>query len=489
MKKLAGIIMCILVVCVAYVAEGFLDYDSNRYIQHESDSAYTGCAECDRKELCTNLPIVKIDTDEAIPGKAYRDPYTNLKKFEKSKDGKDEIEGRIRIIDNGNANNHESDEASEKSRMMIHVRGNSSRYFDKSGYALKLIDKDGKKNDVAVMGMKAHHDWALHGPFLDKTLMRNYLWYNVAGQIMDYAPNVRFCEVFVNGEYKGVYVMEETITAGEDGARLNLSVDESNQTYSGYVLRLDRGADTQIKNIEPFSRYTYRTKQKLNIVYPGTGSLTPKIAESIEQDFSDFEKALYSYDYDDEKHGYKSLIDVESFVDFFIINEFTQNYDAGWLSTYIYKDNDGRYRMCIWDFNSADDCYVHKVKIDEFEMHEAVWFNMLIKDEDFVEAVIARYRELRNGVLSEDNLYSNIDAIQTYLGGAIDRNYDVWGYSFNEEKDYLKPASRNPRNYSHAIKFMKAHIHKRGIWLDENIESLRQYSAESKVKKFNANAN
>lgn len=198
---------------------------------------------------------------------------------------------------------------------------------------------------------------------------------------------------------------------------------------------------------------------------------------------------MYSYDYDDEKYGYKSLIDVESFVDFFIINEFTQNYDAGWLSTYIYKDNDGRYRMCIWDFNSADDCYVHKVKIDEFEMHEAVWFNMLIKDEEFVEAVIARYRELRKGVLSEDNLYSNIDRIQTYLGGAIDRNYDVWGYSFNEEKDYLKPASRNPRNYSQAIKFMKAHIHKRGIWLDENIESLRQYSAESKVKKFNANAN
>jgi len=51
----------------------------------------------------------------------------------------------------------------------------------------------------------------LHGPFLDKTLMRNYMWYNLSGQIMEWAPDVRFCEVFLNGGYQGVYVMEEQI--------------------------------------------------------------------------------------------------------------------------------------------------------------------------------------------------------------------------------------------------------------------------------------
>ena len=64
------------------------------------------------------------------------------------------------------------------------------------------------------MGMDAHYEWAMHGPYLDKSLIRNYMWYNIAGEIMDYAPNVRFCEVIINGEYKGLYVMTGTITNG-----------------------------------------------------------------------------------------------------------------------------------------------------------------------------------------------------------------------------------------------------------------------------------
>ena len=64
------------------------------------------------------------------------------------------------------------------------------------------------------------------------------MWYNIAGQIMDYAPEVRFCEVFFNGEYRGLYVMCESITAGED--RLQLKVDKKDNTFTGYLLRLDR---------------------------------------------------------------------------------------------------------------------------------------------------------------------------------------------------------------------------------------------------------
>lgn len=489
-KKLVGLIACALIVCISILGEQYLKQDSDRYIQHEMDPPYSGCAECDGKELCTNLPIVKIDTgDETIPGRAYRDKKTRRRLIETTRDGRDRIEGSIEIIDHGEENNHESDKATEKSRMIIHARGNSSRHFDKLGYAVKLIKKNGKSNDMEMMGMDPHHDWVIHGPYVDKSLMKNYLWYNVGGQIMDYAPNVRFCEVFINGEYMGVYVMAESITAGENGARLNLSVDKKNQMYSGYLIRMDRGSDSEIKNIEPFTEYTYRAGTKFNIEYPGKKNLTPEIADSIEQDFSNFEKSLYSYDYDDKKYGYKSRIDMESFADYFIINEFTQNYDAGWFSTYVYKDKDARLRMCIWDFNYANDSYEVKTRIDKFELHRCLWFNMLFMDEDFVELVIKRYRKLRTGVLSEENLYSNIDEIQNYLGDAIDRNYKVWGYSFKPSADVIEPAYRNPRNYKQSIELLKNHIHNRGNWMDNNIDTLRQYCAESKVKKFNANAN
>ena len=298
--------------------------------------------------------------------------------------------------------------------------------------------------------MDAHHEWALHGPFIDKTLIRNYMWYNIAGEIMDYAPNVRFCEVMLNGEYQGVYVMTETITAGEDGARLNLSVDKKDNTFSGYLLRLDRGGNADIKNISTFSSYSLRTTQIMNIVYPGISNLTPALAESIRQDFSKFEKALYSYDFDHEDYGYQTYIDAESFADYFIINEFTCNYDAGWLSTYIYKDIDRKYRMCIWDFNSACDNYQESMIIpNHFEMQNCLWYFMLMKDEDFTDLIIRRYRELRKTYLSEEYLCGYMDDCIAYLGDAVERNFSKWGYTFAQEHDPLTPTERNPLSLIH----------------------------------------
>ena len=104
--------------------------------------------------------------------------------------------------------------------------------------------------------MDAHYEWALYGPYLDKTLIRNYMWYNIAGEMMDYAPNVRFCEVILNGEYQGLYVMTETITNGVD-CRVNVSEPVDNTTATGYVLRLDRGSENEMKNLDNFTYYAY----------------------------------------------------------------------------------------------------------------------------------------------------------------------------------------------------------------------------------------
>ena len=142
---------------------------------------------------------------------------------------------------------------------------------------------------------------------------------------------------------------------------MNVSEPVDNTTSTGYVIRLDRGSNNALKNLNNFTYYTYRIGQlhdiRVNIVYPRSGALTEEMAGAIEQDLSDFEKALYSFDYDSEFYGYKTWVDVSSFVDYFIINELTCNYDAGTLSTYLYKDIGGKYRFCIWDFNSACENY------------------------------------------------------------------------------------------------------------------------------------
>ena len=122
-------------------------------------------------------------------------------------------------------------------------------------------------------------------------------------------------------------------------------------------------------------------------------------------------------------------------------------------------------------------------------MTEKPWFYMLVKDEDFVKRIIWRYKELRKSVLSEEYLMNYIDETVNYLGDAVDRNYNVWGYSFDPENlnitNRLDPIDRNLRSYDEAISQLKTTIINRGDWLDDNIEVLLQYCHESRTKKFN----
>jgi len=143
--------------------------------------------------------------------------------------------------------------------------------------------------------------------------------------------------------------MTEVITAENEYMYMTEGVNAKQSTFSGYLLRLDhQHADEEALN--SFTTYTYKTPFQLQIEYPGSRNRDAGLTEEIRQDFSDFEKTLSSYDCDREKHGYTSMIDVDSFVDYFIINELSSNADAGNYSTYIYKGTDNLYRMCVWVF-------------------------------------------------------------------------------------------------------------------------------------------
>lgn len=442
--------------------------------------------------FATHLPLVKIDTDDVtIPGRMVYNEQLHKREIITAADGSEYIAAHLEIVDHPTAYNHPEDAPELASAITIHVRGNSSRSFDKASYAIRLVTEEGLNNPQPVMGMDAHHEWVLHGPYLDKTLMRNYMWYNIGGEITDYAPNVRFCEVMLNGAYQGVYVMIEKITAGSNGARLPLTVSAKNNTFSGYLLQFngDRPSANG-QQTDQFTHYAKRTPYQLDIVYPGRSNMTPEIQQGISQDFSDFEKALYSYDYDNKQYGYAAMIDTLSFIDYFLINELTCNYDAGWLSTYIYKDTSGKFHMCLWDMNSACDNYQESpTGAHSFQMQYCLWYVMMMKDEDFVNALIDRYWQLRESFFSEEYLCDYIDRTAAYLGDAVDRNYAVWGYSFQPEHDMLVPEDRNPRSFEESLEQMKDFLQKRLEWMDQNIDTLRQYSAESKVKKFDENAN
>lgn len=477
-------LVLVMVLCISFIMP---EDNGKRYHQHIEAEEKAACSHTDGK-FCTHLPIIKIDTNsKTIPGEPILDASNgHTLQYTMSETGEETILSKLSVIDNVGENNHTEDASSVSSDIRIRIRGNSSRHFEKKGYIIKMITSGGLNNPQSLIGMDAHHEWALHGPYLDKTLIRNYICFNLAGDIMGYAPNVRFCELILNGEYQGLYLLTETITAGKMGARLELSVNKKDNSFSGYLLRLDRGSNTELKNINNFTSYTYKTDSKVNIVYPGNANLTPFLASGICEDFSDFEKALYSYDYDSEDFGYENYIDVNSFIDYFLINEFTSNYDAGSKSTYMYKGIDGKLHMCVWDFNNAFDNYQenetsHRI----FYLQDVLWYDMLFKDEKFVEKVISRYYELEKQYLNEEYINSYIDSVIEYLGPAIDRNFEKWGHTFLPEWDRLFDSHRNLHSYDEAVSQLKGYIKNRCEWMNENIDSLRQYSAESKVKNYN----
>ena len=157
----------------------------------------------------THLPIVSIETGgQIIPGRPEEGQHVRsiVNTY---------IQADMKIYDAEGVLNTLSAEPDIDSQIHIRVRGNSSRLFDKAGYLFQFTKDDGSDRDIAVMGMEKDNTWVLHGPFLDKTLIRNYMWYNLSGRIMDWAPDVRFCEVFLNQEYQGVYVMTEQMRVGE----------------------------------------------------------------------------------------------------------------------------------------------------------------------------------------------------------------------------------------------------------------------------------
>lgn len=469
-----------LLLLAALLLSRHIDPEKQRYQQHLSYNTQVEdtSLSIDEDTFSSHLPVVSIETGGVvIPG--WPEQGQHVKDIENSF-----IQADMRIYDREGELNKLSSQPVLESKINIRVRGNSSRTFDKVGYLFKFTDDAGMERKLEVMGMEKDSTWVLHGPYLDKTLMRNYMWYNLAGQIMEWAPDVRYCEVFLDHEYQGLYVMAEQISMGE--GRIEMTKYDGKSNISSYIVCADRESVNDVQYLDNFTSYALRINGKLEVKYPGASRITPELTEYISRDFSRFEKALYSFDYDTARYGYQNYIHVDSFVDYFIINEVTQNTDAGLYSTYFYKDVSGKLKMCVWDFNNCCDNYIEdQTPMAGFFMQNRPWYFMLCKDEAFMEKVITRYHQLRKGILSEEAVESYIAGVQSYLGPAIERNFEKWGYSFLPEKDLLYEDERKIGSYEAAVEQYETRLVRRMRWMDEHIEDLRSYSHESINKKFN----
>ena len=317
-------------------------------------------------------------------------------------------------------------------RATIKYRGASSfAKFDKKQYRIKFYkNKKDTAEEVSLAGMGKNSEWVLNGPYLDKTLIRNKLMYDLARELNGWAPDSCFVELFVDGAYQGVYLAVEPVTNGD--SRLRLSEFGLVSGDTAYVVNRDRD-NTESEELLTYGKTAGYTQNSLYLSYPSQKDVTEEQKAYIQKDISEFEEALYGENFKDEEIGYKSYIDIDNWVDYFIINEFSMNTDAGNLSTYLYKELDGKLQLAVWDFNNGFNNYQwFSMDTDSLHTMENSWFNRIWQDEAFQEKVKERYRKLRETTLSEEHINSMIASYREKLGDAVDRNFAVWGYSFEE---------------------------------------------------------
>ncbi len=360
--------------------------------------------------------------------------------------------------------------------IMVNYRGASSYLqFDKKQYRIKFVKEEGssQSKNYEFLGMGANSEWVLNGPFLDRTLLRNCLVYGLGREIFEWAPDCRYVELFVNGEYMGVYLAVEPVTNGE--SRLRLSDFGLMSGETAYIVKRDR-VDTEENPLNVYGYYEGKTVNALYIDYPTKKNLTKKQREWISNDVSRFEEVLYSDNFADPKKGYAGYLDVDNFVDYYILNEVVMNNDAGNLSTYIYKELGGKLKLAIWDYNNCYDNYQWFAQdYTTFFLQNNAWFSRLLQDRGFVEKVVDRYKELREKTLTKEHMYQMIDTYVEELGEAKTRNFAIWGYTFRDSLLSSKNELHvDPTNYEEAVELLKTSIHVRFLFLDEHITDLYQ---------------
>lgn len=392
----------------------------------------------------SNLPLVVLHLNAPLPEyKTFSDGPDGFRETV-YEDAAPWVDGVMQLYDREDGENLLTDQPVLTSSISIKKRGHTSILFDKPQYYIKTVTPDGQGNPVDLFGMGNGEAWVLNGSMADKSMLRNYLAYRVSAGIMDYAPRCRYCEVFLQEEdgtytYQGVYLMIEAVKRGEN--RVNIDASRKKNVYTSYLVRRDRFTvfDTML---DTYGRLNGLDPEWIGVKYPSDARQTPENLAYIAQDFSRIEQVLYSRD-PDVYNTYSRYLDVDSFVDYFLINEYFGNYDAGEHSTYMYKSSGERLKIGpVWDFDQA----MNNSVMDETDpltmaMQDRAFFRELVRDTTFLDALCARYAQLRRTCLSDSNLFSLIDETSAFLSAAGRREWYRWA------EDYLDGSKTNPHNF------------------------------------------
>ena len=350
----------------------------------------------------------------------------------------------------------------------IEVRGKTSQTEPQKPYGIETRAADGNEVMVPLLGLPAESDWILYAPYDDKTLMRNVLAYDLSNRMGRYASRTVFCELILNGQYQGVYVLMEKIKWDDNRVNIaKLSADQNAEPEisGGYILKIDK-----LDSYDSFFD-TDEGTQLIN-VYPKHDTITVTQQTWIRSFMTNFEAAARSPQFADPLIGYAKYIEPDSFVDAYILVQVCKNIDGLRLSAYMHKDRGGKLNMGpAWDFNISlgnanyysgwltNGWYTGVIAGD---YSSPFWWARLLQDPAFVRRCRLRWNWLRKDALDISNLFARVDAIAAMLDEPRRRHFQKWPIL----GQYVWPNYYVGSNYLEEVTWMKQWARGRIGWMD-----------------------
>ena len=397
-----------------------------------------------------NIPVVRIKTKN---GAGIHDK-------------KNYVDGTITITD---PEKMYSDVTEFTADMGIRGRGNSTWGFPKKPWKVKLDEK------ASLLGMPADKEWALLANYADRTLLRNIVAMKLSEICgFSWTPRMRSVEVYLNDKYQGVYTLCEHKKVSKD--RVNIEVvgegDNSGDAVTGgYYLEIEEQQDETT---------CWWTGMNVPMMFSDPEEPTDEQYEYVTSLFADFEEALQSDNFADPAIGYAAYIDVDSFIDYFIVQELTKNPDGNLRkSSFITKERGKKMEMYhVWDFDlTLGNCgyFPHAVgngpdgfwvkDYGQGDRYKGGWFYRLFQDPAFVDAVQARWNELLPEL---KKIPEFIDEQAFIIKPARERNFKVW--NINESVFWVNFPSLG--SYEAELDYLKKFYTERLQWLTTEINKL-----------------
>ncbi|MEO9003540.1 MAG: CotH kinase family protein, partial [Ginsengibacter sp.] len=358
----------------------------------------------------------------------------------------------------------------------IEIRGQSSQQFPKKQFGFETRKANGIDDEkVSILGMPEESDWILSANYTDKTLMRNVLTYELAREMGQYAARTRYCEVLINDEYKGVFVLQEKIK--RDKNRINIEkLSVTNITApgitGGYIFSIDKinGGEitwhSKISGSSTIFQFVYPKKPE---------DIAPEQNDYLQNYVDSFEQALDGPEFQNPLTGFRNYAEEKSFMQYFIINELAKNIDGFRVSNYFHKARNGKIVAGpVWDFDVAwgnanyfqgnnPTGYVYSYSYPPDDYQVPFWWRRLRSDVLWNQNLICTYNNLRLTTLSQSHINSLIDSIANELQDAQQRNFIRW----NIIGQYIWPnPSPIPTSYAGEIDYLKNFIAARVGFLD-----------------------